>query len=95
MSSTNLGRRGVVVAVALSVTSASAEEVREAIHRSQTAFQSGVWSRTSTLHRSKTLSKLARSLESRIMGFAALESQQTGRTIREMQAQLGRLPEWL
>ena len=29
------------------------------------------------------------------MEFARVESQQTGRTLREMQAQLGRLPEWL
>ena len=41
------------------------------------------------------LSKLARSLESKISEFAQIESQQTGRTIREMRAQLGRLPEWL
>jgi len=91
----SFGHRGTVVSPILSVTSPSAEEVREAIHRSQTVFQSGVWSRASTLHRSMILSKLARSLESRITGFAQLESQQTGRTIREMQAQLGRLPEWL
>ena len=95
VSSTNLGPRGTVVSIIPSVTSPSAEEVCEAIHRSQTAFQSGVWSRTSTHHRSMTLSRLARSLESRITEFAQLESQQTGRTIREMRAQLGRLPEWL
>jgi acyl-CoA reductase-like NAD-dependent aldehyde dehydrogenase len=47
------------------------------------------------LHRSKVLSKLARLLEERIPEFAELETMQTGRTIREMKAQLGRLPEWL
>jgi len=42
-----------------------------------------------------TLSRLARLLESRIGEIASLESLQTGRAIREMKAQLGRLPEWL
>jgi acyl-CoA reductase-like NAD-dependent aldehyde dehydrogenase len=47
------------------------------------------------MHRSKVLSRLARFLEERISEFAKLETLQTGRTIREMNAQLGRLPEWL
>jgi acyl-CoA reductase-like NAD-dependent aldehyde dehydrogenase len=38
---------------------------------------------------------MARLLEARIPEFAKLESLQTGRTIREMSIQLGRLPEWL
>jgi hypothetical protein len=34
-------------------------------------------------------------LEKRIPEMAQIETLQTGRTIREMKAQLGRLPEWL
>jgi len=34
-------------------------------------------------------------LEQRIPEFAKVESMQTGRCIREMKAQFGRLPEWL
>jgi hypothetical protein len=34
-------------------------------------------------------------LEERIPDFAKVESMQTGRCIKEMNAQLGRLPEWL
>jgi hypothetical protein len=87
-----LGHRTTVVSVALRVTCPFVEEVREAIHRSQTAFQSGVWSRTSTLHWSMMLSRLAQFLANRIMELTQLDSQQTGRTIREIRAQLGCLP---
>lgn len=38
---------------------------------------------------------MARLLEQRLPELAAMESLQTGRALREMRAQLGRLPEWL
>ncbi|KAF8897754.1 aldehyde dehydrogenase domain-containing protein [Infundibulicybe gibba] len=58
-------------------------------------IQSGVWSKSPVLARSKILSKLARVLEARVPELAEIESMQTGRTIRELKAQLSRLPEWL
>lgn len=66
-----------------------------AIQNAQNAFESGIWSKTSAVHRSTVLSRLARALEARIPELAKIESLQTGRTIREMNAQLGRLPEWM
>ncbi|KAG9032219.1 hypothetical protein FRB95_001698 [Tulasnella sp. JGI-2019a] len=78
-----------------SVTSPSESEVDNVIVRAHHVFQSGVWSKASTIHRSNTLSKLARLLRDQIPGLAEIESIQTGRPIREMKAQLGRLPEWL
>ena len=66
-----------------------------AVHDAQEAFKSGVWSRAPAIQRSAVLSNLARDLQQRIPEFAKIESIQTGRTIREMTAQLGRLPEWL
>ncbi|KAG6910935.1 hypothetical protein DXG01_005989 [Tephrocybe rancida] len=77
------------------VASVSEEFVIEAIDNAQHAFESGVWSKSSAIHRSKVLAKLARLLEERIPELAKIETLQTGRTIREMNAQLGRLPEWL
>ncbi|KAF5322811.1 hypothetical protein D9619_000478 [Psilocybe cf. subviscida] len=77
------------------VASASSEDVTHAIRRAQDAFDSGVWSKAPALTRSKVLSKLARLLEEKIPEMAKVETMQTGRTIREMNAQLGRLPEWL
>ncbi|KAF8969497.1 aldehyde dehydrogenase [Flammula alnicola] len=77
------------------VTSSSEEDVKRAIQNAQDVFESGVWSKSSTLSRSKVLSRLARILEENLAVLAKLETMQTGRTIREMNAQLGRLPEWL
>ncbi|KAG8965211.1 hypothetical protein FRC03_000831 [Tulasnella sp. 419] len=77
------------------ITSASPSDISSAISQADSAFQSGVWSKSSVIHRSKTLSRLARILEERLPDLAVIESQQTGRPIREMKTQLGRLPEWL
>jgi acyl-CoA reductase-like NAD-dependent aldehyde dehydrogenase len=77
------------------VVSASKGFVNDAINNAQHVFDSGAWSKTSAIHRSKVLSKLARLLEERVPELAKIETLQTGRTIREMNAQLGRLPEWL
>lgn len=77
------------------VKSASTEDVNFAIADADTAFRSGVWSRLPPIARSKVLSNLARILEERIPDLAVIETRQTGRTIHEMKAQLGRLPEWL
>lgn len=79
----------------LRVTCASEELVSASIDNAQSVFASGVWSKAPAIHRSKVLSKLARKLEERIPGLARIETLQTGRTIREMNAQLSRLPEWL
>ena len=54
-----------------------------------------MWSKLSVIARSNVLSRLARILETRIPDMAQIETLQTGRTIREMNAQLGRLPEWI
>lgn len=78
-----------------SVASASPKQAREAISLANDAFHAGTWSRAPALQRSIVLARLARSLEERIPRFAEIESLQTGRTIREMRAQLSRLPEWL
>lgn len=60
------------------VVSASKAEVREAIDVAQAAFENGTWSTASMLQRSIVLSRLARSLESKVPELAALESLQTG-----------------
>ncbi|KAF8165486.1 aldehyde dehydrogenase [Crassisporium funariophilum] len=77
------------------VLSASPQDVQRTIKNAQETFESGIWSRSSALSRSKVLSRLARILEENIPELAKIETMQTGRTIREMNAQLGRLPEWL
>ncbi|KAL1735911.1 aldehyde dehydrogenase domain-containing protein [Schizophyllum commune] len=77
------------------VAAASTEDVNETIKHAQIAHETGVWSKMPAVTRSKVLSKLARILESRIQEIAEIETRQTGRALREMKAQLGRLPDWL
>ena len=77
------------------VASANSQDVNTAISNAQEAFKSGVWSKIPAIQRSVVLSKIARQLEQNIENLANLESMQTGRAVREMKAQLGRLPEWL
>lgn len=77
------------------VMSATSSDVKHAIEDAHDAYVSGTWSKSSSVSRSKVLSRLARNLEIRIPELAEIESIQTGRAFREMKAQLSRLPEWL
>ncbi|KAG1755474.1 aldehyde dehydrogenase domain-containing protein [Suillus lakei] len=78
-----------------SVDAASSEEVEWAVSHAQATFDSGIWSKASSIHRSSVLSRLADSLQQCIPDMAHIETLQTGRPIREMNAQMARLPDWL
>jgi acyl-CoA reductase-like NAD-dependent aldehyde dehydrogenase len=78
-----------------SVTEPSPQEIDRIVSNAQSAFNSGIWSQAPEIHRSRVLSKFARGLEAELPRFAEIETLQIGRTIREMKAQLGRLPDWL
>jgi phenylacetaldehyde dehydrogenase len=58
------------------------------------AFDSGVWSRAKGRDRAKMMFRIAEGLAVRVDELAALETMQIGRPIREMRAQLSRVPEW-
>ena len=77
------------------VACAGEQDMQAAVRSAQTAFDSGVWSEADPRDRAAVMLKAATALAERVPEFADLESQQTGRAIREMNAQLGRLPEWL
>ncbi|KAJ7639089.1 aldehyde dehydrogenase [Roridomyces roridus] len=77
------------------VEMASEADVKQAVAGAQSIFQSGTWSKAPAVERSKVLSRIARALEQRIPELAQIETLQTGRPIREMKAQLTRLPEWI
>ncbi|KAI8804072.1 Aldehyde/histidinol dehydrogenase [Cladochytrium replicatum] len=75
----------------------SSAQVSKALADAHSVFNDGhgEWSSPSAMHfRSEALYKLAGILRQRSPDLAALESQQTGRSVREMRAQLGRLYEW-
>lgn len=77
------------------IDSTPLETVNSIISSSLKNFSSGVWSRADASTRFAVLSKAANLLRSRLPEFIELETQQTGRPIREMKAQLFRIPEWL
>ncbi|KAJ3214387.1 hypothetical protein HDU67_001720 [Dinochytrium kinnereticum] len=81
--------------VICNVEEASASSVETCITSAKRTFQSGVWSRADATTRSRTLLAIAKGLTDAVPRLAQLESIQTGRPIKEMTTQLGRLPEWL
>ena len=77
------------------IDSTPPETVNSIISSSLENFASGVWSHADASTRFSVLSKAANLLCARLPEFVQLETQQTGRPIREMKAQLSRIPEWL
>ncbi|KAL4133334.1 hypothetical protein KRP22_005715 [Phytophthora ramorum] len=76
------------------VANATAADVDRAVISGQRAFEGGLWSRVLAADRANVLNDIAKTLRMRIPEFAEMESLQTGRPIREMKAQLKRIPEW-
>ncbi|POS69618.1 aldehyde dehydrogenase [Diaporthe helianthi] len=74
--------------------SASPEDVDSTVEQAHAAFKSGVWSRASRHHRADVLEKAATLLSSNLPDLIALEVQQTGRALREMNAQVPSLVRW-
>lgn len=66
----------------------------DAIAAGEQAFNSGVWSRKAPADRAAVLTKMSVLFTECVPELAKLESLQTGRTLREMKTQLGRLGEW-
>ena len=74
---------------------ASPDDVRTAISDAYDTFKAGTWSRAPAEVRSSVLGQLAQIVADNLSDLAKMESMQTGRAIREMNAQLARVPEWL
>lgn len=70
-------------------------DVAQVVSNAYEIFDKGTWAHSSASERFTVLSKAARLLRERILEFADLETQQTGRPLREMRTQLSRVPEWL
>lgn len=67
-------------------------DIDGAVSRAAAAF--AAWGATRGEERARVLAAAARGLGARMPELVALEVSQTGRPVREMAAQLGRLPEW-
>ncbi len=85
----------VTESVICTVSEAGPESVQAAVASGQRAFKAGHWSRADITTKYRVMTRLAYALQDSIESFALKESIQTGRGIREMRAQLGRLPEWI
>lgn len=66
----------------------------DAIELAESTYKSGKWSRASPPARAAVMSKIAKLFQEQVKDLAYLESLQTGRPLREMSTQLGRLSEW-
>lgn len=77
------------------VSHATTDDVDAAIQSGQRAFDDGRWRDVPARERARVLNRAAELMTERIDELARLETVQIGRTLREMRAQLRRLPEWL
>lgn len=77
------------------VSDGTAEDVDRAVRAGRAAFDDGRWRAMPARERARVLNRAAALLAERVDEYARLESLQIGRTLREMRAQLKRLPEWL
>ncbi|GAA1247434.1 aldehyde dehydrogenase [Pseudonocardia aurantiaca] len=77
------------------VAHAGAADVDAAVAAARAAFEDRRWSGMRPRDRARILNRAAALLAERIDEFARLETLQIGRPLREMRAQMRRLPEWL
>lgn len=80
---------------AAEVAEGKAEDVKRAVEVGKQAFKDGRWSRMDVRLRARILNKAASLLAEALEDLAEIETLSTGRPIREMKAQMGRVPEWL
>jgi acyl-CoA reductase-like NAD-dependent aldehyde dehydrogenase len=73
---------------------ASVQDVEDAVQLAHLTFESGVWSRAPKQMRAQVLERAASLLTTNLPELISLEVAQTGRVIREMQAQVPSLVRW-
>ncbi|KAI4690099.1 uncharacterized protein J4E84_004280 [Alternaria hordeiaustralica] len=73
---------------------ASEADVENVVKTAHKVFKSGVWSKAPRHVRADTLDRIAELLTKNLPRLIALEVQQTGRAIREMNAQVPTLTKW-
>ena len=76
------------------IANSSEKDVKKAYDAAKRSYISGKWSSMDVQNRFEIMSEIASGLRKKLPELAEMESIQTGRVIREMKAQLGRLPEW-
>lgn len=77
------------------IAHATPRDVDLAVKAARRSFEDRRWRGIAPRERARVLNRAAVLLAERVNDFAELETEQIGRPIREMRAQLARLPEWL
>jgi phenylacetaldehyde dehydrogenase len=77
------------------VSHATPADVNAAVSAADAAFRDRRWRGMPARERARVLNRAAALLADRVDEYARQETLQIGRTLREMRAQLRRLPEWL
>jgi phenylacetaldehyde dehydrogenase len=77
------------------VAAGTPADVDRAVVAARRAFDDGCWSRLAPAERHRVLVAAAALLRERVPELARWETLQIGRPLREMRAQLARVPEWL
>ncbi len=80
---------------AAQVAEGQAEDIQWAVEVGREAFKDGRWSRMEPRQRARILNRAAQYLLEAGEELAEIETISTGRPIREMKAQISRVPEWL
>src|ERR1700676_4616182 len=76
------------------VAEGGSAEIALAVEAASAAFADGRWSRLPVRERHRILNRFADGIEAALPELAVLESTCVGRPLREMRAQLGRIPEF-
>src|SRR5690349_17872829 len=76
------------------ITATSAPDITALVSHANERFRHGSWRHVDAQTRFTVLAKAAQLLRERLPSLIELEVAQTGRPIREMRAQLGRVGEW-
>jgi acyl-CoA reductase-like NAD-dependent aldehyde dehydrogenase len=77
------------------IAAGTVDDVDRAVQAGRAAFDDGRWRDIPARARARILNRAAGLLADRIDEYARMETEQIGRPLREMRAQLARLPEWL
>ncbi|MBT5001451.1 MAG: aldehyde dehydrogenase family protein [Tateyamaria sp.] len=75
------------------VSVAGKDDVTAAVRAARAGFE--IWSKIDPIDRARHLRKFADVIEKNIPNLALLETEVTGRSIKEMHAQMARIPEWV
>jgi acyl-CoA reductase-like NAD-dependent aldehyde dehydrogenase len=71
-----------------------ADGATHAVEQASAAFADGVWSELEVVARAALLHRFADAIDANVQALARLDALQTGRPLREMRAQVGRVSEW-